>query len=165
MRLCEESFIEFVACEEMLWDISRSLSSHSIHFPPYSVRVIHISIFLCRPRLSSLLPGPFLKANFPPRMKRLSLLLPACRSELIEIEVSFLSLGAGAAAVAAAALWPFRPPPCVIPSIRPYFSHLGDFWCVFAAICCRRLALPRNTAEEKRNSGVFSIFFDLLAAT
>ena len=50
----------------MLWDISRSLSSHSIHFPPYSVRVIQISIFLCRPRLSSLLPGAISQSKFSP---------------------------------------------------------------------------------------------------
>lgn len=72
-------------------------------------------------------PGAISQSKFSPTDETRSLLLPACRSELIEIEVSFLSLGAGAAVAAAAALRPFRPPPCVIPSIHPYFSHLGDF--------------------------------------
>lgn len=49
----------------MLWDISRSLSSHSIHFPPYSVRVIHISIFLpSTPLLSP--PGAISQSKFYP---------------------------------------------------------------------------------------------------
>lgn len=132
---------------------TRSQHAYTLNsFSPYSVGVIRISIsiFLCCPCLSSLLPGPFLKANFPHRWNT-PLPSPSSRSALIEIEMLFPSFPSN---LYCSSLILQTSPACY--SIYPS-SLFSSHWLLMCLPS--NLLLVNRPPMESLGSGILSVLF------